>query len=375
MRKILTILITIVFATSLLLVGVGCKEETAPAAEEPAAEEPAAEEPAAEEPAAEEEQEPITIGFLSGLMSIVWEQDMEDELMAFAAEDNASIITMDSAMDPAVQMDQLTQLIGMGVDGIVVFISDEKMSEAVATECYNNDVAVMFESVRMIDEEGKLVAPGVELDGYGMGVICAEWAAGYLEEQNIAAPYDGWGIINLDNPDSYNIHQRADGVEDTFFELVPDFPEENHFRAEMVRGKGGAEAGYDAAMATITANPDITKWIAFGPNDDQGGGAARALEQARLDKDSFVVSMGAEMARDEWKKEEDTCWKAASFFSAYDCASLVWEGMMQLVRGGVAHEELWPESIEEGETYALKKFTGTMVTKDNFMEIMGSYAE
>jgi L-arabinose transport system substrate-binding protein len=48
--------------------------------------------------------------------------------------------------------------------------------------------------------------------------------------------------------------------------------------------------------------------------------------------------------------------------------------MMELVREGKAIEDLWPEYKEEGQTYAIRRFTGTMVTKENFREIMGKYA-
>lgn len=375
MKKIKILLpFLIVFSLIAVMVLSGCPappteeviEETTPTPEEEAEEEV--------EEVAEEEKEPITIGLLSLSMSIVWEQDVEDVLMALAEQDNATIITMDANFDPGTMMEQLDQLIGMDIDGVVVFIADPLISESVANLCYDNDVAVLFESIRMIDEEGKLVAPGVELDGYGQGVLCGEWIGQYFKDNNITAPYEGIGFIDLDNPDSWNINQRAIGVEDSFYEMISDFPKDQFFRAEMPMGKSAAEGGYDTAMATITANPELTTWFVTGPNDDQGGGAARALEQAGLDENSVVVSMGAESARDEWKKEEDTCWKAATFFKAEDCIGLVWEGMMQLVRGGVAEDELWPDFIAEGETYALKLFTGTMVDKSNFREIMGKYA-
>lgn len=384
MKKVFVTIMLAVFLISMTLLG-GCKEEevatpAAPVEEtgetsvEEVAEEPEEEVPAAEE-VVEEAEEELTIGFLSMLMAIVWEQDMEMEMKELASQDNATIVTMDSNLDPALQLQQLDNMLGTGVDGVVVFIADEKMSQSITDKCTAENVPVMFESIRMIDEDGKLTCPGVELDGYGMGVLCAEWLAQYVIDNGLSDDYSGVGLINLDQPDVVNIWERANGVEDKFFEMLPDFPKENYIRQSMDRDKGGSEAGYDAAMAAITANPQIETWLAVGPNDDQGGGAVRAIEQVGLDENACVVSMGAESAREEWKKEEDTCWKAASFFSAYDCATLVWEGMMELIREGTALEDLWPEYVEEGQTYAIRRFTGTMVTKDNFREVMGKYAE
>ena len=352
----------------------GCKEEVA---EEEVAEEEeevvAEEEEVAEEEVVEEE--PITIALLTGSMAIVWEQDVEDSLKALAAEDNATIVTMDANFDAATMMDQVDQLIGMEVDGVVAFVIDPLLSQAIVDKFSGAGIALMFESIRMIDEEGHFLCPGVELDGYGQGVICGEWIGQWFADNGITAPYEGIGFIDLNNPTSWNIEQRAFGVRDSFFEAVPDFPEDQFFIAEMPSGVTAAEAGYDTTTATITANPELTTWFITGPNDDQAGGSARALEQAGLDENSVVVGMGAESSRDEWKKEEDTCWKASTFFKADDCIGLVWEGMMELVRGGVAPEDLWPESIAEGETYAMKTFNGVMVTKADYLEIMGKYAE
>ncbi|MFA5015314.1 MAG: substrate-binding domain-containing protein [Actinomycetota bacterium] len=370
MKKLLVSITIITCLVFLTLTGVGCKEEAA-AEEETTVEETTEEEAAEEETVVEEE---LTIGLLSMIMSIVWEQDMEAELKAFASESNATILTMDANMDPALQLQQLDNMIGQEVDGVVVFIADQEMSKAIANKCEEADLALIAESIRMIDENGKLVCPNVELDGYGMGVICAEWIAQYLEDNNIT-DYETVGFIDLDQADVTNIWDRANGVEDTFKELVPDFPEENFIRSPMDREKAGALAGFDAAMATITAHPEIDTWLVTGPNDDQGGGAVRALEQVGLDENACVVSMGAESARDEWKKEEDTCWKAASFFSAYDCANLVWEGMMQILREGKDPKDVYSEFKEEGQDYGLATFTGQMVTKADFREIMGKYAE
>ena len=322
-------------------------------------------------------QKKVVIGFLSMMMAIVWEQDMEAELKALASKSNASILTMDSHADPSLQLQQLDIMIGQGVNGIVVFIADEKMSKAVANKCNKAKIPVMAESIRMIDEQGNLVAPCVELDGYGMGVMCAEWLVKYLKDNNLTGNYGKMALIDLDMPSTWNIHQRANGVYEKFTELLPDFPKKHIIRANMKieEGSNAAQQGYDATSTTITAHPEINTWLVIAPNDDQGGGAARALEQLGLDKNACVVSMGAESARSEWRKNEDTCWKAAAFFSAYDCASLVWEGMMKMVREGVQPDKLWPEYIQKGQKYALRTFTGTMVTKANFKEVMGKYAD
>lgn len=135
--------------------------------------------------------------------------------------------------------------------------------------------------------------------------------------------------------------------EDTFFQLLPDFPREQYFRVQQGK-EGGAAAGFNVASATISANPRIKTWLVITPVDDQGGGAARALEQAGLDGTSCVVSMGAESARYEWAEGKETCWKAAAFFSAYDCAVEVWRGMIEALKEGKGQKEIFADSREPG---------------------------
>jgi len=321
------------------------------------------------------EEDKMVIGFLSGIYEIQWEQDMEKELKKFAEEEDATIITMDSHLDPAEQLQQLDTMISQGVDGIIIFVANQKISQTVVDKCLEAGIPIVGESNRLIDEEGNICAPCVELDGYGMGVICAEWLVQYMEDNGISAPYEGVGFMNLHEADVSNIVDRADGAEETFFSLLPDFPKDNYFRVETGK-EGGAAAGFNIAQATISGNPQIKKWVVIAPQDDQGGGVVRALEQAGLADDSVVVSMGAESARYEWAdKGSDTCWKAASFFSAYDCAVHAWRGLMEQVKEGKALEDVFADSKEPGQKYGLVKFTGQMVTPDNFREIMGEYAE
>jgi L-arabinose transport system substrate-binding protein len=322
-----------------------------------------------------EGEKTLRVGYLPRMMSLQWCQDVDAELRELAKQDNAEIITMDCQRDPAEQLQLLDTMIAQQLDGIVIFLADEKISETVVERCAEAGIPVIGESLRMVDEEGNYIAPCVELEGEGMGRICAEWLAQYLEDNGIKAPYEDVGFINLDDPETKPIHDRANGAEETFFKLLPDFPKERYYRVGLGK-EGGAVAGFNAAAATIAANPTIKKWLVVAPNDDQGGGAVRALEQAGLDKDACVVSMGAESARYEWAdKGSDTCWKAASFFSAYDCVSIVWEGMMEILKEGKDPKEIYAEHKKPGQEYALVYFTGRMVTPDNYKELMGKYAE
>ena len=115
------------------------------------------------------EEDKMVIGFLP-IYEIQWEQDMEKELKKFAEEEDATIITMDSHLDPAEQLQQLDTMISQGVDGFIIFVANQKISQTVVDKCLEEGIPIVGESNRLIDEEGNICAC-VELDGYGMGVI------------------------------------------------------------------------------------------------------------------------------------------------------------------------------------------------------------
>ena len=106
-------------------------------------------------------------------------------------------------------------------------------------------------------------------------------------------------------------YTHLEGELDKFNELVPDFNQDNIFKADY---DGTTDKGNTAAAAVITANPQIKTWLVTGANEEGCIGAARALESAGLDADACVVGLGAYMAKDEWnnKGADGTCVKASS---------------------------------------------------------------
>lgn len=113
----------------------------------------------------------------------------------------------------------------------------------------------------------------------------------------------------------------------------------------------------------LTAHPEITKWLVTGANEEGTIGACRALESAGLDKDACVVGLGAYMAKDEWndKGADGTCMKAAAYFSA----DQIGKGSIDVL-----------QKIVAGQDYDMETAVpATIVTPDNYKEVMGAYAD
>lgn len=153
---------------------------------------------------------------------------------------------------------------------------------------------------------------------------------------------------------------RAEGELDKFNELVPDFNQDNIFKADY---DGTTDKGNTAAAAVITANPQIKTWLVTGANEEGCIGAARALESAGLDADACVVGLGAYMAKDEWnnKGADGTCVKASAYFSA----DSVGAGSVEVLLGMINGEEVEMETAVDA----------VVVTPEDYKDVMGSYAE
>ncbi|MDZ7838919.1 MAG: hypothetical protein U5N58_13825 [Actinomycetota bacterium] len=111
MRKILILMLGIVFAIAMLA---GCAA--------PAAEQPAASEPVAEEPQADVNPGDITFGNLAWSTADEWNA-YGIEAWEWKAEQVGGVNTevLDCQKDPETQISQATDFINKGVDGISIF--------------------------------------------------------------------------------------------------------------------------------------------------------------------------------------------------------------------------------------------------------------
>ncbi|MDE7198164.1 MAG: substrate-binding domain-containing protein [Lachnospiraceae bacterium] len=293
---------------------------------------------------------------------------------AAAAENQASALGMeplivgDSKEDPSVYVDVLDNLLSQDIQGLIVNICDQQLSQMTVTKCKEAGIPVIAVDVPLIDENGNYLAPAIELDSYLSGRTMGEWAVNYINENNMLADPEKTGIMILAMEKVTSCVPRSDGQMDVFKESFTDFPEGNIIRIDY--GGGSSDEGYNAAAATITAHPEITSWIVTAANDEGAQGATRALEQAGLDKDSVTVGLGGYHAKDEFRKEY-SCFKAA----AYIKASTVGEESVKALYENIVNGTPIFEEYKTDKAYGVYPFGAVMVTAENFEEVMGEDAK
>ena len=141
---------------------------------------------------------------------------------------------------------------------------------------------------------------------------------------------------------------RTDGEYDVLSAKFPEF--EASGRLFYADYDGTTEKGNTASAAIITGNPQITKWMVMGANEEGIIGVVRALETAGVDAESACVGMGAYMAAEEYEK--GSCLKASPYFSDVAIGTYSVNTLFDVIDGNeVEMETAVPAEITTPENY------------------------
>jgi len=312
----------------------------------------------------EESSEGPLLAFICKDLSQEWfvgtSTAMKETALALGAKD---FILFDTAMSPDKYMTALDSAIAQNVDVLIVCPPDQQLSQITVQRCEEAGIKVMADDDGLIDENGKHIAPALELDAYVVGESQGEWLASYYKENNLA-DVDSIGYIVMTMNEVSSALPRSEGARDKFLELVPDFPSDNIIHANY---DGTSDKGFNVVAATITANPAITHWILTAPNDEGAQGATRALEQAGLDKDACVVGIGGYLAVDEFRKEY-SAFKASAYIDPIQDGTIAATAAMKWATEGVVPYE---EYKKDGEDFGIYPFGAIMADRTDYKEVMG----
>lgn len=322
--------------------------------------------------AEEEKAGDWVIGYICKDLSQEWFQGTLNAIEETAVGMGASeVIALDCEMDPEKCLNHLDNLIAQDVDIIIICTPDQELSQTIVDRCNVAEIPVFADADGLI-VDGKHIAPALELNAYVVGSGMGEWLAEYVNtEMDLAADGESIGYMRMTMNEVSSCVPRAEGAKDSFLAGCPDFDEAKIIDANY---DGTTEAGYDVAAATITAHPEITKWLVTAPNDEGAAGAARALEAAALDGDACVVGAGAYIAKDEFKKDF-SCFKAAAYFSSTETGTVEATAAIEYLRDGKEIFGEYKDTYEGDNEFGTYPLGGIMVDPSNYEEVMGADAE
>lgn len=347
MKKILGLLLISV----MLFAMVGCqsKEAEAPASDDTKTEAPAE----AEAPAGDDK---IVIAGIYKAGDQVWFIDEGKAAEAKAKELGADeFIYIDAKMNPDTYLQAIDNVIAQKVDGVITCTPDQTLSAVVVKKLGDAGIPVIAADDALQDEDGNKTAPWVGISAYEIGLEIGKWMGNYAVENDMTTGEDV-GVLLLTVDTVSSCVPRIEGEIEAFMEVVPDFDENQVFRADS---DGSTEDAFAAASGVITGNPQVTKWIVMGVNDEGGVGAVRALEQAGIDKESVVAGLGGYLAVGEFEKEYSAM-KCAAYFSASQV-------------GGTSAENLMNYILHGTEMPMEQAVTAIMVTEENYKDVMDEY--
>lgn len=284
-----------------------------------------------------------------------WFIDEGDAAKAAAEAAGYSFTYVDAKMSPEEYLKAIDNAIANKAAGIVTCVPDQTMSQTVVDKCKEAGIPVVAAD-DALEVNGEKLVPWVGINAYKIGEANGEWLANYVKENVTLGPDVGLLLMTMDTVSS--CVPRAEGEYDKFTELVPEFDTNLIFRADY---DGTTEKGNTQAAAVITAHPEIKTWLVTGANEEGCIGAARALESAGLDANACVVGLGGYMAKDEFKKDGGSCVKASAYFSAESVGAGSIDVLLQLIEGKEPPKETAVDAV--------------VVTPDNYVEVMGKYAE
>ena len=216
----------------------------------------------------------------------------------------------DVALDGQKMLDAIDRAYSNHADGIVTCTPDQTMSQKIVDQCKEYGIAVVACDDALELEDGTKIAPWVGIAGYNIGSSCAEWLCDYIGENNLADDA-ACGVLIMTMSTVSSCVPRTDGEYDVLKARFPQFEETGRlFYADY---DGTTEKGNINSAAVITGNPQITKWMVMGANEEGIVGVVRAIETAGLEAESACVGMGAYMAPEEYEK--GSCFKASPYFS------------------------------------------------------------
>ncbi len=254
-------------------------------------------------------------GMTFGLIQKSGDQEyFVDEAQGFTEAIEAAggeVIVQDVQLDANAAINAVDTMIAAGVAGIAIVVPDQQIGSAVLEKAEAAGIP-MIALDDVIQNAAGEDAPFAGFDGTDMGTKVGEEAARLWTESGWGA--DGVGALAIEVEALTVCMDRTNAGRAVLTEA--GFPAENIIQVPY---DGTAPSANTAAATVVTANPQFTKWIAFGCNDEGVQGTVRALEAAGVTADNtLAVGLGAYLACPEWKSGNPTGFKSALYISGID---------------------------------------------------------
>ncbi len=311
-----------------LVVGVGCKKQSAPGSEK------------------------IKIGFIVKQPEEPWFQN-EWKFADQAAQQYGFELIKIGAMDGDKTLAAIDSLAANGAKGFVICTPDVKLGPAIARKADSHGLKLISVDDRFEKADGSPME-----DVHYLGISArkiGQAVGGHLYEQMQARKWDpaetAVCVVTFDELET--ARERTEGAIEVLIEK--GFPKERIFRTP--EKKAEVEAAIDATNSLLTQHPEVKRWLVCSMNDNSVLGAIRALEGRGFNADTVIgIGINGTDCINEFQRDKPTGFWGSMLLSAKQHGFQTAEMMYQWIVEGV-------------EPPLDTRTTGVLITRDTYQQI------
>lgn len=344
--KVLSLVLVLVFAMSIVLTG--CGTSPAPATDKTAVTESTA---AVADTKAAEPAKKVKIGYISKMLTHPWFIQESMGLEKKAKELGAEYISIDANLKDEQTLSALDNMIAQKIDALAICATNQGMGPVIAQKCKEAGIALCTIDDNMKDGDGKDIPhvgmPTKEVGitgGEAMGKIAND--RGYFKEGNVVK------VLMIDVPTVSVIKPRLDGYKEGLMKTCPQLKDSDF----IIQGSkdGMFDDDLKIASSIINANPKVTHWIICGANDDCALAPMKVLEENKFNMDNSISCGlgGYELSLAEFLKGNKN----------YVCIVLQPD-----VEGEKAVQMLYDNIVSKKDMPAMTLVGGAIATSDNYL--------
>lgn len=278
--------------------------------------------------AAAEEEGPLTVGYSLWTMEYTFFQNLEAGVSQACKDFGYEYIMLDQNQDSAKMVQDINNLVGQNVDGIVVTPVDPGAMGPAVRNARDNDIPVVCADIGMSGPVNALLIS----NNYEGGQLAMDFIDQKVKEMGLTGKKVGVGRVQPQYTYARNRGQGfMDRAEELGYELV----------SEIVVEPPSAEGGYDTMQQILSRAPDVVG--VFFASGREAVGAGNAIQAVGED----IIVVGYNGDPEELQAIEDGVIHATvaqqPYFIGYESVRVLREIMEQ---GADYEEEAVPVEVE-----------------------------
>jgi L-arabinose transport system substrate-binding protein len=225
-------------------------------------------------------------------------------------------VIMDNKMDPNITLVNMDLAIEKKVNAVAIVIPEQKMGPVIVNRAFESDIAIISIDHKLLDHQGRQLAPHIGIDDRAAGYAAGVWLAGRIAELDwYGSKTNLIGIAGLTNEEIPEYLIRVNECQRALFEWLPGLKGNSYYKVDYPGSD--AVGGLLAMQELLNIHPEVTNWIVIASTDEGGIGAVRALEQVGLGSHSIACGIQAERAFREFSKDTESAFVGAVYYDPY----------------------------------------------------------